>query len=162
MPDKMILMGLRAQELPTTLRVIRAFPADKLDWKPHERSMSAGQLINTLIGEQRMVKALVEKGAIMPDDEAFFAQNNGTTLEELAATYGKVHGEIHAMLEATPDAWWDQMISFFGHQMPAKTAAWIGFLDHIHHRGQLSVFIRLAGGKVPSIYGPSADDPGNM
>jgi uncharacterized damage-inducible protein DinB len=37
--------------------------------------------------------------------------------------------------------------------------AWFILHDHIHHRGQLSVYVRMAGGKVPSIYGPSADEP---
>jgi uncharacterized damage-inducible protein DinB len=39
--------------------------------------------------------------------------------------------------------------------------AWYMLFDHIHHRGQLSVYVRMAGGKVPSIYGPSADEPWN-
>jgi uncharacterized damage-inducible protein DinB len=44
-------------------------------------------------------------------------------------------------------------------QVPVSDILWIMLMDSIHHRGQLSVYVRMAGGKVPSIYGPSADEP---
>jgi uncharacterized damage-inducible protein DinB len=43
--------------------------------------------------------------------------------------------------------------------VPVADMLWIMLLDAVHHRGQLSVYLRMAGGKVPSIYGPSADEP---
>ncbi|HYL98748.1 MAG TPA: DinB family protein [Blastocatellia bacterium] len=44
-------------------------------------------------------------------------------------------------------------------KIPLSQAMWFEMLDHIHHRGQFSVYLRMAGGKVPSIYGPTADVP---
>jgi uncharacterized damage-inducible protein DinB len=161
MADKMLLLGLRMQELPITLRVFRAYPSDKLSWKPHEKSMTAGALIGTFIAEQQIAKSIIETGKASMDNEQMSGMES-KSVEELATMYESIHNEVQKLLEGTPDAWWDQHVDFFGHQMPAKNAIWITFLDHIHHRGQLSVYIRLAGGLVPSIYGPSADDPGKM
>ena len=52
-----------------------------------------------------------------------------------------------------------QLVDFAGMKMPAMNVFWMMMLDSVHHRGQFSVYIRLAGGLVPSIYGPSADEP---
>jgi uncharacterized damage-inducible protein DinB len=50
-------------------------------------------------------------------------------------------------------------VNFYGRHIPLVQACWFELFDHIHHRGQFSVYLRLAGARVPSIYGPTADEP---
>ena len=49
---------------------------------------------------------------------------------------------------------WVRIVNFYGRQIPLVQACWFELFDHIHHRGQFSVYLRLAGARVPSIYGP--------
>jgi uncharacterized damage-inducible protein DinB len=53
----------------------------------------------------------------------------------------------------------DRPVNFYGMNISLGDALWFELFDHIHHRGQLSVYVRLAGAKLPSIYGPTADAP---
>ncbi len=69
-----------------------------------------------------------------------------------------------ARLEKIGDADWDRKVAFIIPNMPPWEAPlseflWLFLFDAVHHRGQLSTYLRPMGGKVPSIYGPSADDP---
>ncbi len=89
----------RQAERDVFLRVIRAMPAGRLDYKPHERSPSAADLLATLVSE---------------------------------------HG-------------------ICGDEQPIGEFLWFILFDAIHHRGQLSTYIRPMGGQVPAIYGPSGD-----
>jgi len=87
------------------------------------------------------------------------------TLEEAVAAYEKNAGELEKRLAALNDAAWGEKARFL---MDGKVAwettlgdmLWGFLFDAIHHRGQLSSYLRPMGAKVPSIYGPSADDPG--
>jgi len=80
------------------------------------------------------------------------------------AALEKVTSDFRALIKSTPDAKMDEKVHFF---TAPKTMGefsridWLWFLlsDEIHHRGQLSVYLRMADGKVPSIYGPSGDEP---
>ncbi len=107
------LLKLFKKEFTTTLKVMRAYPEDKLDFTPHERSKTAKQNMATFVFEMYLMKSY-----------AFGASVESAVFKNYS-----------------PDEFMMMML-----------------FDQIHHRGQMSVYIRLAGGKVPSIYGPSADD----
>jgi uncharacterized damage-inducible protein DinB len=69
-----------------------------------------------------------------------------------------------AAVENMPDSRLSEEVTFFTGpgqmgMVPISEVLWLMLMDSIHHRGQLSVYVRMAGGKVPSIYGPSADKP---
>lgn len=86
------------------------------------------------------------------------------TLDEIVSATEKGNAALVAKIKAMPDASFDEKVVF---PVAPKTMqpvrkmdlSWMMLMDSIHHRGQLSVYIRLAGGKVPSIYGPTADEP---
>jgi uncharacterized damage-inducible protein DinB len=84
----------------------------------------------------------------------------------MISTYERAHDELLPHVEKLDDDTWDRRSTQFlidGRVFIETTLGhmfWIGLFDAIHHRGQLSVYLRPMGGKVPSIYGPSADDPG--
>jgi uncharacterized damage-inducible protein DinB len=156
--EKAQLMATFEREMATTLRVLRAYPADKTSYTPHERSSTAHALAWTFVGENRMAMQGL-KGQLqfagMPKAPA--------TLGEIIEQYESSAREYLKALAATPDSRMEEMISFpsgpgkMG-EMRVMDFLWMMFLDSIHHRGQLSTYIRPAGGKVPSIYGPSGDE----
>jgi uncharacterized damage-inducible protein DinB len=88
------------------------------------------------------------------------------SLDAMIRAYEKAHGELAPALERLDDQTWNEKTTQFVmdgrvlFELPLGEMFWLGLFDAIHHRGQLSVYIRPMGGRVPSIYGPSADDPG--
>ncbi len=147
---------------PAFVRILRALPADKLDYKPHERSATAGGIAWQLSEELRALNTLIDSGTI--DWETRPAPS---TLDEIVAAYEENAKQHRDRLGKIDDATWDGdgRMLFGGHEVMKSTVGdicWGFFLDAIHHRGQLSAYIRPMGGKVPSIYGPSADDTGGM
>jgi uncharacterized damage-inducible protein DinB len=149
-----------AAEKPKFLRVFAAVPEAKFDYRPHERSQSAKELVWMLARELDDACHLLKHGEVdfkMPPPPA--------TLGESVGEYEKNAAELQRLLANVDDAGWDRPAKF---KMDGQVA-WeaplgdmmFGFLfDAIHHRGQLSTYLRPMGAKVPSIYGPSADDPG--
>ncbi|MFL5579381.1 MAG: DinB family protein [Gemmatimonadaceae bacterium] len=147
------------RECATTKKVLRAFPAERADLKPHERSNSAQQLAFTFVIECAMAMKVLRGEPLGP---AGFPTPPGTWEETLAA-FDRATQEMEAHLQkASPHL--EGTLQFF--TGPKQMGEWtledfLWFLlhDQIHHRGQLTVYLRMAGGKVPSIYGPSLDEP---
>jgi uncharacterized damage-inducible protein DinB len=148
------------REFQTTLKVLKNFPADKLNLKPSEKSRSAKDLAWTFVIEEEAMIGGALKGNIdfsnLPQAPA--------TLPEIISTYERKHKEIVEQVKHASDPEMNKTVKFFtGPKQPADMrradVMWTGVMDTIHHRGQLSVYLRLAGGKVPSIYGPSGDEP---
>jgi len=154
------------QEYPAFVRIFKALPANSLDYRPHPRSRSAGELVALLVSAQQSCIELCKSrksiySGLRWQEPAGFGQ-----LQEMIAAYERDHEmlarQLH-MLEA--GAWYHQawLIQRSQEILLKDTVGgllWIALFDVIHHRGQLSTYIRPMGGKVPSIYGPSADDPG--
>ena len=145
-------------EHATTRKVLHAFPADQADFKPHERSGTAKKLAWTFVIEEMiMLKVLNNEplNAGVPEAPA--------TWQEILDAFDEQHEKMKAKL-ADVDVASLNPVKFF--VAPKQLADYkpLAFLfrflhDQIHHRGQLSVYLRMAGGKVPSIYGPSGDEP---
>ena len=76
------------------------------------------------------------------------------------AAFEHSSAEVNERLERLDDAAWEKKVRFGTWEDTLSQMVWGVFFDEIHHRGQLSTYLRPMGGKVPSIYGPSADDPG--
>ncbi len=147
-------------EKPKFLRVLKAVPPDQTAYRPHPRSNSAGDLVWLLASELRDACELVDRGEVN-----FVLNPAPEKLEHSIAAYEKNAGELEKKLPRLDDAAWGKKARFLvdGHVAWETTLGdmLFGFLfDAIHHRGQLSSYLRPMGAKVPSIYGPSADDPG--
>lgn len=150
-----------AREHATTLKVLRALPHGQSGFRPHERSQSAGDLVYTMIVEQELAKRALMGGPIfgggsMPTRPADY--NEGI------AQFDKGYAAQVEMIKKTADDDLRNIVQFpiAPGQMGDWRAidfVWYMLMDQIHHRGQFSVYLRMAGGKVPSIYGPSADEP---
>jgi uncharacterized damage-inducible protein DinB len=151
------------REHAITMKVLRAFPPDQLSLRPHPRSKSARELAWVFVMERGLGTAvyrnefaqLVASGPEPRPPESW---------EELLQALESAHREFGDLIRDTPDPELDQTVQFMtapGTMGDIPRMEWLWFLlhDQIHHRGQFSVYLRMAGGKVPSIYGPSADEP---
>jgi uncharacterized damage-inducible protein DinB len=151
------------QEAPATRRVLARVPGDRLDWRPHERSMSMGQLASHLAQLPRGIVAAslqpsFDPGALPPPVPPAGIDALLATFDD-AMTYARA--TLGAMSDADLDIPWKVMrgekVLF---TMPRRAVLRTILLNHsYHHRGQLTVYLRLNGVPLPSVYGPSADEP---
>ena len=159
MSEKDMFITTWEREFQTTLKVLKAYPSDKLDLKPHERSRSAKDLAWTFVAEENVIDGVC-KGQIdfqnMPKPPATFT--------EILAAYEKTHKDMVQKVKNLSEEDLNRSITFMiapkqMGQVRRADVLWTTVMDNVHHRGQLSVYLRMAGAKVPSIYGPSADEP---
>lgn len=149
------------QEHPAFLRVLQALPPSRLDYRPHPRSRSAAELVWLLAYEEQTGSELIDTGEINWNETP-----PPPSLEEMIGVYEKAHSELAPRLARLDDRRWEEdkvQLVVAGQVALEETLAamfWGVLFDAVHHRGQLSVYLRPMGGKVPSIYGPSADDMG--
>ena len=148
------------KETPVFARVFRAVPAEKLDYKPHEKNTAAGDLIFQMEQEITALADIFETGQVNMGP-----RKRPDSLEEMATNFERSAKRVAEEARTTSDERWKAPAKFlFDGNVAWETTtaemAWGFLFDLIHHRGQLSVYIRPMGGKVPSIYGPSGDDAG--
>jgi uncharacterized damage-inducible protein DinB len=152
----MDVLSLRRREFATTLNVLRAYPDDKCDMRPAAKSRTASELACTLAVEERVIGGLLAGLAASPDLWTF---DRPTTMPDIIALWQKSVAENDAIIEKLSPEELQKPVNFYGRTIALGDALFIELLDHIHHRGQFSVYLRLADAKVPSIYGPTADTP---
>ena len=80
-------------------------------------------------------------------------------MKELLEATTKQSADIVRRWKALPDERWNGTLEFFGSQRPASPMAWSFLFDIVHHRGQITTYLRPMGSTVPQIYGPSGDEP---
>ena len=156
MTDREFFLARRKVELPAFVNVLKALPADKLDYKPHPSSPDARQLVWTLAMELKSAAEACERG------ETSFPRDPAPDLAAMIAEFEGNYARLTDVVSRLDDAGWERpaRLSSGGKvvmEQPAREFVWMLFFDAIHHRGQLAAYIRPMGGKVPSIYGPSAD-----
>jgi len=153
MTEKDTFLQTHQRESQTTLNLLKAFPSDQLDLKPHAKSRTARELAFVLANQELFFKQAAE-GAI---DFSLFARQAPATIDGIIQTYEQNVKAVNTAIEKKSTDELNQMINFGGHDMRRMDALWANMFDLVHHRGQFSVYVRLADGKVPSIYGPTAD-----
>ena len=159
MTEKDMYLQTFEREYQTTLKVLRAFPADKSELKPAPVLKTARELAWMLTLNQ-MVPAAVMQGNLSPD--AFPPAPE--TFEAVLAGFEKAHRDIMPRISALSDAEFNASIQMpIGPKQVATwrkaDALWFFLSDTVHHRGQFSIYLRITGAKLPSIYGPTADEP---
>jgi uncharacterized damage-inducible protein DinB len=148
-------------EAATARRCIERFSDDQLGWKPHAKSMSVGQLISHLAEIPAWAVPTFAQDELALDN--YVAPNHTTVAEVLAAFDASVAAAKEALASADEATFGDSWsLVAGGHKiftMPRAAVMRAFVLSHfIHHRGQLSVYLRLLDIPVPSIYGPTADE----
>ena len=151
------------QELDTTRRFLERIPENQLGWRPHEKSMTAGQLALHIAESPEGVLRLSEPDEAAPPDFSG-GRRKPETLREVLEMLEKNAAYVRQTLPTIDDA---RMQSTFRIVHGGRTlmslprAAFLRsiLLNHwYHHRGQLGVYLRLLGAAVPSSYGPSGDE----
>ena len=149
-------------EVRATRECLKAISLDQPDWKPHEKSMALGYMAILVADIPRWIEYAIEKGEV---DFATYPQAKATNADELVAHFDKsVEGAKRALTDAT-DERLKQMFYLKNDGQELMSApideTVMSSINHmVHHRGQLSVYMRLLDIPVPSIYGPSADSRG--
>ena len=153
------------QEMATTRRVIERVPETSYGWKPHEKSMTAGRLASHIaeMGMWAKMTMTTDVFDFSPGGKPAYDAFNAKTKPELLAEFDKQVAEgRHALNVANEEYMKTWSLQNNGHAiftMPKVVVIRTFVLNHIvHHRGQLSVYLRLLDVAVPSIYGPSADE----
>jgi uncharacterized damage-inducible protein DinB len=154
------LVACFKEEKPRFLRVLRAVPPKEGAYKPHPRSSSAAEIVWLLAGELKDACDLIDHGKV-----DYVQTKPPANLEDALAAYEKNAAEFERRLSKVSDSAWEKKGQFLmdgkvAWEAPLGDMMWGFLFDAIHHRGQLSTYLRPMGAKVPSIYGPSADDPG--
>ncbi len=158
-----VLIAEMEQEAGTARKCLERIPAEKFDWKPHEKSMSFGRLASHVAEMFGWTPSTLQQ-AELDFSKMDYKPFEPSTTEDLLEYFDKNVAEAIETLRNTPDeTFMEDWTMRNGEQvyftMP-KAVVMRGFvLNHIvHHRGQLSVYLRLNDIPVPSIYGPSADE----
>ncbi len=160
MTNQEFFAGRLKAEAPAFVKVIKALPAERADYRPDPRSRSAAELAWILAESARSAVTLVDKHRA-----DWSAPKTDGGVAAAAAALDKAQAQLLERVARTDKKAWEQEAEFVmdGHaawKAPLGEMMWGLLFDAVHHRGQLSTYIRPMGGKVPSIYGPSADDPG--
>ena len=150
------------QEAPITRRVLERVPLDKKDWKPHPRSTPLGQLASWLANAPGWTAGVLHQDGIDVGKWESFPVPTSTSA--LLSAFDEGCNAARASLaklddKAATGRWSFRMGDKTLNTLPRVAFARLFLLsDAIHHRGQMSVFLRLLEVPVPAIYGPSADD----
>jgi DinB family len=154
------------QEYPAFVDVCRALLPERLDYRPHPGSRSAGELVALLVSGEKSCVDLCETGrGALNIGLRWHASSGATALQEMIAEYETYHRALAEKLNRLDDAIWNRpaWLTRGEQEIILRDSVggllWIWLFDAVHHRGQLSTYIRPMGSKVPSIYGPSADSP---
>ena len=152
------------EEHARTMRLLRAYPADKLETRPSPKLKTARELAWMFVLE----RGLATK--VWNDEFAKGAPSGGSpppppqNWNDLLAAIEKAHKDLSQVVSKASDEDLRKKTHFFVGpkklgEMTRMDMLWFILHDEIHHRGQFSIYTRIAGGKVPSIYGPTADEP---
>lgn len=149
-------VALWKRETAATRSVLAALPAATMEYRPHERSRTARDLAWHLATASRWFTVDMLQLPVEGASRAEWSNAPGTGAD-IADAYGRLTERIGAAIAKLDDAWLAKETDFFGTKMTNAEILIKMFLHDAHHRGQLTAYLRPMGGKVPPIYGGSAD-----
>jgi uncharacterized damage-inducible protein DinB len=153
MDEKSLFTKFWTDESKTTRKVIARIPEGS-DYRPDPKSRTAQQIAWQIVCEEKMIIDALESGK--PE---WAPPPMPKTIAEIADAYEKQSAAIVERWQALPEGRWNGTLDFFGKERPASPMAWSFLFDIVHHRGQITTYLRPMGSTVPQIYGPSGDEP---
>jgi uncharacterized damage-inducible protein DinB len=159
MDEKALFLKFWDKEAPATRKVISRIPQDRSDYRPEPKSRNAREIAWLIVREELVLAEGLEKGAL-----EWVELPTPVTVKEIVDIYDRHHNELTTKLRAVDTTGWERRVPFLfqGQEVMNETGydnAWGFLFDIVHHRGQLSTYLRPMGSTVPQIYGPSADEP---
>ena len=153
MDEKSLFTQFWMNESRTTRNVLARIPEGS-DYRPDPKSRTAQEIAWQIVCEERMIIDALESGAAKWEPPPMPA-----TMEEVLDAYERQSAGMNQRWSALPAERWGGTLEFFGSSRPASPMAWSFLFDIVHHRGQITTYLRPMGSTVPQIYGPSADEP---
>jgi uncharacterized damage-inducible protein DinB len=160
-----LLLAELDREVERSRLALEQVPEGKFDWKPHEKSMIFGYLANMVatIPSWLAMGITLDELDVAPADGSNMEQARPDTKDALLKALDKSAADARSALEKTTE---DHLMTSWRllarGQVVMETPRHVMIQDTInhwaHHRGQMTVYLRLMGAKVPALYGPSADD----
>ena len=150
------------QEHQRTMRVLRAYPKDKVELQPHPKCKTARELAWMFVIEQGAMEKALTTGFDFSKPPSFPPAPD--SLDAVLSAFEQSQQKVAGLVRGLRDEEMFTPVKFFAgpgkiEDMPRIQVLWTFLCDQIHHRGQFSIYLRMADGKVPSIYGPSLDEP---
>jgi len=153
MDERSLFTEFWTNESKTTSKVLGRIPEGS-DYKPDPKSRTAQEIAWQIVCEERMIMEALERGKAEWSPPPLPA-----TMKEVRDVYEQQRADMVKRWKALPAARWNGPLDFFGTQRPASPMAWSFLFDIVHHRGQITTYLRPMGSTVPQIYGPSGDEP---
>ena len=153
MDEKALFTQFWTNEAKTTKKVLERIPEGS-DYRPDPKSRTAQEIAWQIVAEEKMIIEALESGNV-----EWAPPPMPASMKEVVAAYEKQSADIVRRWNALPADRWNGDLQFFGHPRKASQMAWSFLFDIVHHRGQISTYLRPMGSTVPQIYGPSGDEP---
>ena len=153
MDEKALFTKFWTTESETTRKVLARIPEGS-DYRPDAKSRTAREIAWQVVCEEKMIIEALETG-----DVKWAPPPVPASMQDVVSTYEKQSADIVRRWNALPTAKWEGLLEFFGQKRSASAMAWSFLFDIVHHRGQISTYLRPMGSTVPQIYGPSGDEP---
>ena len=153
MDEKALFTKFWTHETQTTANVLARIPEGS-DYRPDAKSRSAQEIAWQILCEEKMIIEALESGKV-----EWAPPPMPATMKEVLHAYESQSASMAQRWNALPSARWDGTLDFFGKERHASPMAWSFLFDIVHHRGQISTYLRPMGSTVPQIYGPSGDEP---
>lgn len=151
--EKSLFIGFWTSESKTTRTVLARIPEGS-DYRPDPKSRTAQEIAWQIVCEEKMIIDALESGTA-----EWAPAPAPPTAKDVLEAYEQQSAAMESRWKALPDAKWGGTLAFFGSQRPAAPMAWSFLFDIVHHRGQITTYLRPMGSTVPQIYGPSGDEP---
>lgn len=153
MDEQALFTEFWTNESKTTRNVLARIPEGS-DYRPDPKSRTAREIAWQIVCEEKMIIEGIEGGKMEWAPPPLPA-----TMKEVVDAYDAQSATIPARFKALSADRWNGTLDFFGTARPASPMAWSFLFDIVHHRGQITTYLRPMGSTVPQIYGPSADEP---
>lgn len=158
MEQKEFFLKYWEKEAPATRKVISRIPQERCEYRADPKARTAREIAWLMVHEEFSLVNGLEKGVLEWVEVPAPAE-----MEEIIGQYDREHDALTKRLHKIPPSRWEAAIPFLfdGKELMKEIGydmAWSFLLDQVHHRGQLATYLRPMGAKVPSIYGPSADE----
>jgi uncharacterized damage-inducible protein DinB len=153
MDEKSLFTKFWTNESKTTRNVLARIPEGS-DYRPDPNSRTAKDIAWQIVCEEKMIIEALEKGKA-----EWAPPPMPATMQEVIDAYDRQSAQTIERWNALPPEKWDGKLEFFGSERPASPMAWSFLFDIVHHRGQITTYLRPMGSTVPQIYGPSGDEP---
>ena len=153
MDEKSLFTKFWEHETRTTRTVLSRIPEGS-QYRPDPKSRTAHEIAWQIVCEEKMIIDALETGRA-----EWKPPPTPATMKDVLEAYEQQSSRMVERWRALPAERWDGKLDFFGTERPASPMAWSFLFDLVHHRGQITTYLRAMGSTVPQIYGPSGDEP---